>query len=191
MATGYCLANGAIVGVQPGHGRDKVIVTVQGDGVTQYDVKTKVSQSDALTDQFYSTCMRMYHFPPPPSLASSCPPPRLHPNHGLWVNQMQNSKHPLSIIEAPSTWSPPSALVGAPPPLPPPAPSSPGALRTRGPPSRRWPTTSTSPPLPLQSPPSYHATPHHHLHPPHKQIAQLLSCVTLGVNSQCAVQQKF
>ena len=43
MASAHCLASGHIVGVAQAHGRDKVIATIEGDGVTQYDLNTKVS----------------------------------------------------------------------------------------------------------------------------------------------------
>lgn len=44
MATASCLASGhAILGITQAHGRERVIVTIGGDGVTQYDLNTKVS----------------------------------------------------------------------------------------------------------------------------------------------------
>lgn len=44
MATASCLASGhAILGITQAHGRERVIVTIGGDGVTQYDLNTKTS----------------------------------------------------------------------------------------------------------------------------------------------------
>ena len=43
MASAHCLASGGIVGVGQAHGRDKLIATIEGDGVTQYDINTNVS----------------------------------------------------------------------------------------------------------------------------------------------------
>ena len=45
MASAQCLASGGILGVAQAHGREKIIATIEGDGVTQYDLNSKVSKS--------------------------------------------------------------------------------------------------------------------------------------------------
>jgi len=43
MASANCLVSGhAILGIAQAHGRERVIVTIGGDGITQYDLNTKV-----------------------------------------------------------------------------------------------------------------------------------------------------
>lgn len=42
MASAHCLASGGIIGVGQAHGRDKLIATIEADGVTQYDINTNV-----------------------------------------------------------------------------------------------------------------------------------------------------
>ena len=42
MPSAHCLVSGAIIGVTDAPGRDRVIVTIDGDGVSCYDVHAKV-----------------------------------------------------------------------------------------------------------------------------------------------------
>ena len=58
MASAHCLASGhGILGIAQAHGREKVIVTVDGDGVTQYDLNTKVRNNFHINSHFAKRCM--------------------------------------------------------------------------------------------------------------------------------------
>jgi hypothetical protein len=60
MASANCLASGhGILGIAQAHGRERVIVTIEGDGVTQYDVNTKVSNNFNIFSQLAKECMHI------------------------------------------------------------------------------------------------------------------------------------
>ena len=60
MASANCLASGhGILGIAQAHGRERVIVTIEGDGVTQYDLNTKVSNDLHIKTQLAKRCMHV------------------------------------------------------------------------------------------------------------------------------------
>jgi hypothetical protein len=64
MASANFLAQGSgILGISQAHGRERVIVTIEGDGVTQYDLNTKVSNESHIKSQLTKQCMHISSMP--------------------------------------------------------------------------------------------------------------------------------
>jgi hypothetical protein len=59
MASAHSLASGpGILGIAQAHGRERVIVTIEGDGVTQYDLNAKVRNDFYIKSQLAKQCMQ-------------------------------------------------------------------------------------------------------------------------------------
>lgn len=64
MASANCLASGSgILGISQAHGRERVIVTIEGDGVTQYNMNTKVSNDFYIKSLLAKQCMHICFMP--------------------------------------------------------------------------------------------------------------------------------